>query len=263
MQTRLSQIRDDGEGIGRRFEASFTDWTEFFQHRFTHRDRTSLARLDRIYCSAPCIELDDLDMSAKFALDLASKRCSDHIPVAFSVRQKSKANSCFPTVPCWVVNHRLFAGFVKESMDDVDVDGDDTQPWFQLEALKESFFVAASRVKAATGAMTLSDEEQVYWGRMAARGVRNSTGRPIQRAIRALLALAQFFPQSIVVGETLVSLHASAGAEIVGSFDDIRYNDICEYVRKLSDHLASTREEAEAEDEKVNSRAKDKKIAHN
>ena len=135
--------------------------------------------------------------------------------------------------------------------------------WDNLSAFKEALFAASDRIKSEVGSCSLSDHEQVFWAMMAARGVRNSAPRPIIRAVRALPSLKKFFPQIISHNGAEHRIHTGHAELVAGGFEDVKYGELCGFVRSLSDDVAATRDEAEAMSEmNDDARACDKKKAH-
>ena len=83
------EVADNSDGIGKRFEAAFPEWVELYQPRFTHKDSTSIGRIDRFYTNVPAIEVNDMDISTQAVSTSYTRSASDHIPVSvFDCRQE-------------------------------------------------------------------------------------------------------------------------------------------------------------------------------
>ena len=181
------------------------------------------------------------------------------VVIMFRLRSKNGDDFRYPSIPAWITGKDMFAAYVSEAFNDFSSIAPDATCWEKLAALKESMFLAASRIKQESSSTAFTDHEQVFWCMMAARGARNRSPRQIVRAIRAFPTLARYFPQRLSTPQGIIYLHGVCTQPECGSYGEIRYEELCERIRSLADDLADVREEAEAAIDVAGDNSRDRK----
>ena len=229
-----SQIGDNC--FSNRFEAEFPRITELWQPSFTSGstcERETLARLDNFYTGLRAPELCEFDITCKVWCSPHKEFCSDHVPALCRIDRRVNRLLGPKRIPVWTTRHPLFPATVAEEMRDLP---EDASPWEALDLLKESFHIAADRVRAEC--KTSNDappHEKKHWSMIAVRNAQTRNWPAVSRALRAYPALCRYFPKRLADNDGWHTLHDCAESEVVaGSHEDIMYEELCEFVSSLS-----------------------------